>query len=580
MTGTTSIGQTAGHVLDGLEIDDIHPSVLSWRDLAHSATPVVALERPVPGIARCVIAPVPLLWLPVADRPARHPSRRVRCLAVDDSGRLAAPELIFTGDAEALLACICHYLSLARRGPTGSELPLLSDTVSVLRDPAHWRLWARGGADQPLAVAWQWAMQVQRGRAQYRPQGMAGKAPALVRRLGRRLQWCVDWVIGGLPVPLATALLARPDLSHALAHGLLARADVLGGAARRYAEQALLCEPLPTLRWMADGGCLAQALFAGRSLPRELCRLAQIGAASVRHASRQAKAIPDLPLPVWTLVLAALDRMPAPRRPHGSWQWGELVALARGVARKVEVADPESREVAIDAVLAGAQRLALGTNAGRKPDDAWQSLFTENGTAEELAALVYRMDRAASGGGPLAALRRIATATATDAAGAAGAAGGNFVSRLVSALGKGTAREFGHLWLELLPATPPLRRGQFTVRLLRSMVEALDYGRALRNCLRKQEMVLTYLVALRCLVAVEGGGGQPLALVAVLLERTGADLLLQTEEVLGVRNQPSSAEVVSAAEEFVDRLAGQSAQFEHFVRVGEALGRLGRTSVD
>jgi len=93
-------------------------------------------------------------------------------------------------------------------------------------------------------------------------------------------------------------------------------------------------------------------------------------------------------------------------------------------------------------------------------------------------------------------------------------------------------------------------------------------------------MVLTHLVALRCLVAVEDDDGQPLALVAVLLERTGADLLLQTGEVLGPRNQSPSADVVSAAEEFVDRLAGQSTRFEHFVRVGEALGRLAKVSED
>jgi len=577
MTGARPIGRTAGHVLDGLDIDDIRPSVLSWHDLAQCATPVVALERPVPGIARCVIAPVPLLWLPVADRPARHPSRRVRCLAVDDGGRLTAPELPFTGDAEALLACIRHHLSLAQRAPTGSEPPLLLDTVSALRDPAHWRLWAPGGADQPLAVAWQWAMHAQRGQAKNSSQGLASGAPALVRQLGRRLQWCVDWVIGGLPSPLGAVLLARPGLSHRLANGLLALADAHGGAARRYAEQALLCEPLPSLRWMAEGGSLAQALFTGRSMPRELCREAQIGAASVRHVSRQSRSIPDLPLPDWRLVLSALDRLPAHRRPCGCRQWGELAALARGVARVVDAADADAREVAIDAVLAGAQQLALGMHADRKPDAGWQSLFAESGTAEELAALVCRLDRAASGDGPLAALRRVAMANTTEAA---GAARGNLASRLVSAFGKGTAREFGNLWLELLPAAPPLRRGQCTVRLLRSMLDVLRYGRALRNCLRQPEMVLTHLVALRCLVAVEDDDGQPLALVAVLLERTGADLLLQTGEVLGPRNQSTSADVVSAVEGFVDCLAGQSARFEHFVRVGEALGRLGRASED
>ncbi len=577
MTGARPIGQTAGHVLDGLETDDIRPSVLSWHDLAQSATPVVALERPVPGIARCVIAPLPLLWLPVADRPARHPSRRVRCLAVDDGGRLAAPELLFTGDAEALLACIRHHLLRAQRAPAGDELPLLLDTVSALRDPAHWRLWARGGADQPLAVAWQWAMQVQRGRAQNVSQRLASGAPALVRQLGRRLQWCVDWVIGGLPLPLGAVLLARPDLSHRLAHGLLALADAHGGAARHYSEQALLFEPLPMLRWMAEGGSLAQALFTGRSLPRELCQVAQIGAASVRHVSRQAHCIPDLPPPDWRLVLSALDRLPTQRRPCGSWQWGELAAVARRVAREVDAADPDAREVAIDAVLAGAQQLALGMNADRKPDAGWQRLFAESGTAEELAALVCRLDRAASGVGPLAALRRVTMATAADAT---GAAVGNLASGLVSAFGKGTAREFGNLWLELLPATPPLRRGQCTVRLLRSMADVLGYGRALRNCLRQPEVVLTYLVALRCLVAVEGDSGRPLALVAVLLERTGADLLPQTDEVLGAQNRPPSANVISAAEEFVDRLAGQSTRFEHFVRVGEALGRLAKVSED
>jgi len=82
-TTTTSFSGSTSRILEGAEIDGVQPSVLSWRNLAHDATPVVALDRPVPGIARCVIGPVPLLWLPAADRPARHHSRRVRCLAVD-----------------------------------------------------------------------------------------------------------------------------------------------------------------------------------------------------------------------------------------------------------------------------------------------------------------------------------------------------------------------------------------------------------------------------------------------------------------------------------------------------------------
>jgi len=258
----------------------------------------------------------------------------------------------------------------------------------------------------------------------------------------------------------------------------------------------------------------------------------------------------------------------------------EALALAQAACPDtpfIFVSGAMGEEVAIDAVLAGAQQLALGMNADRKPDAGWQRLFAESGTAEELAALVCRLDRAASGVGPLAALRRVTMATAADAT---GAAVGNLASGLVSAFGKGTAREFGNLWLELLPATPPLRRGQCTVRLLRSMADVLGYGRALRNCLRQPEVVLTYLVALRCLVAVEGDSGRPLALVAVLLERTGADLLPQTDEVLGAQNRPPSANVISAAEEFVDRLAGQSTRFEHFVRVGEALGRLAKVSED
>ena len=567
MKGRALIGEPTGSTLSGLAVDEACGSVLSWRDLAHSETPVVALDRPVSGIARCVVAPVPLLWLPAADRPARHPVRRVRCLAVDDAGNLAAPEAVFTGDAEALLACIRHHLSTARRSsraPHGP--PLLPDTAAALRDPANWRLWAPGGPDQPLAVAWQWATRAQRTGEPGSAATPLGRALQLVRRLGHRLQWCVDWVIGGLPGPLGRAMLDRPDLRHGLARRLLEMADRHGGDARRYAEQALRCEPLPMLRWIAEDGTVAQTLFAGRSMPEALCRTVGISDAAARHVSRQANAIAELPPPVWLDVLALLDRLPAHRRPFGPWQWGRLAALCREVAQATDPRDPDARQVAIGAMLAGARRLPLGRSAEQPQESDWQSLFADAASPEQLAALVCRLHRETAADGPLAALRQ---------PGGAAADGGSLAARLVDALGEGSAEGFGDLWLQLLPAATPMRAGGYTLRLLGSMREALRCGRALRNCARHPETVLAYLVSLRCLVAIEDDGGRPIGLVAVLLERNGDDLLLQASEALGPRNRPLPAEAAGAAEKFVDDLAAKPARFENFVRVGEALGRLG-----
>ena len=573
MKGRGLTGEPNGPTFDGIAVDDACGSVLSWRDLAHSETPVVALDRPVPGIARCVVAPVPLLWLPAADRPARHPVRRVRCLAVDDTGNLAAPEAVFTGDAEALLACIRHHLSTARRSsPAPHGSPLLPDTAAALRDPANWRLWAPGGPDQPLAVSWQWATLAQRT-------GEPGRAPAPLRRalqrvrqLGHRLQWCVEWVIGRLPGPLGRVMLERPDLRHGLARHLLEMADRHGGGARRYAEQALQCEPLPMLRWIAEDGTLAQTLFTGRSMPEALCRAAGISAAAARHVSRQANAIAELPPSAWLDVLALLDRLPAHRRPFGPWQWGRLAALCREVAQATDPRDPDARQVALGAMLAGARRLPLGRSAEQPQESDWQSVFADAASPEQLAALVCRLHRETSADGPLAALRQPGAAAGT---GRDDADGGSLAARLVDAVGQGSAERFGDLWLQLLPAATPMRVGGCTLRLLGSMREVLRCGRALHNCARHPEAVLAYLVSLRCLVAIEDGGGRPLGLVAVLLERSGEHLLLQAGQALGPRNRPLPAGAAAAADKFVDELAGEPARFENFVRVGEALGRLG-----
>lgn len=547
-------------------------SVLSWLDLAHSATPVVALDRPQRGIVRCLIAPVPLLWLPVADRPARHPSRRVRCLAVDDAGNLAAPEAVFTGDAEALLACIRHHLSAAAglRGRHDGD-PKVLDTAAALRDPVNWRLWA-GGPDQPLAVAWQWATQVQRAREREPAQAPPGPALQLVSQLGRGLQWCVDWVIGGLPGPLAKAMRQRPDLRHGLARRLLDIAERHGGSARRYVEQALLCEPLPVLRWIAEDAGLAQVLFDGRSLPQHLCREAGVSAAAVRHASRQANAIPELAPTLWLDVLAVLDRLPPHRRPFGPWQWGRLAALAGEVVQAADPRDPDARQVAIGAMLAGTRRLALGRSAECRPDRDWQGIFADAASAEQLATLICRLNRATSAEGPLAALRHLRLAAD---AGCAAADGGNLAARLVEALGADSAGRFGDLWLGLLPAVPAMRSGGCTLRLLRSMREVARCGRELRNCVDDSEATLAYLVSLRFLVSVDNDTGEPVGLASVLLERSGAALQLQLSEALGLRNMRLPAEAVAAAEEFVEQLAAEPSRFENFARVGEALARLG-----
>jgi hypothetical protein len=132
-----------------------------------------------------------------------------------------------------------------------------------------------------------------------------------------------------------------------------------------------------TLRWFAEGGSLAQALFTGRSLPRELRGAAGGGAASVHHVSRQARGIPDLPSPVWRDVLTLLDRLPPQRRPSGSWQWDRLAALARDVAQTIDPHDLNARTVAIDAMFAGTQRLALGRTVDRARDHGWQGLLVD-----------------------------------------------------------------------------------------------------------------------------------------------------------------------------------------------------------
>lgn len=572
MKGSTLSREPAGAAAEALAAADLFASVLSWRDLGHSETPVVALDRPLPGIARCVIAPVPLLWLPVADRPSRHPSRRVRCLAVDDAGNLAAPEAVFTGDAEALLAGIRHHLLRAACSlPAGDDSSPRLDTVAALRDPANWGLWARGGPDQPLAVAWQWAMQVQQSREPAGAQVSPGRALQLVRQLGRRLQWCIDWVIGALPGPIGTALLERPDLGHGLARHLVGLAQRRGGAAPRHVEQALRCEALPTLRWAAEDAGLAQTLFAGRSMPRELCLLAGVGASAVRHVARQARCIPDLPPPRWRDLLTVLDRLPAQRRPLGSSQWGRLAALARVVAQSIDRRDPNAREVAIDALLAGARRMALGSGVERGEDRGWQGVLLEGDSAEELARLVCLLNREASGEAPLAALRRITVAADSERAGT----GGDLASRLVEALGRGSAEEFGDLWLDLLPPVPPTRLDGCTLSLLRSMRDVLRFGRALRNCVNGAKTVLTYLVSLRCLVGIVDDRGEPIGLVALLLERSVDEVLLQVSQALGPHNKPLPHNVDAAVRQFAEWLAGQPASFEGFMRVGEALGRLG-----
>jgi len=561
-------------MFEGLEADGTFGSVLSWRDLAHNETPVVALDGPLPGIVRCVVAPVPLLWLPVADRPARHPSRRVRCLAVDDRGNLAAPEAVFTGDAEALLAGLRHHLAKAQDDPAPApNWSARLDTVAALRDPVNWRLWAAGGPDQPLTVAWQWATRAQRACEPHGERVAPGRTLQFVGRLGARLQQCVDWVVGGLPRSIGRALRLRPDLRHGLARLLLQRAERHGDAAVRYTEQALLCEPLPNLRWFAEDEGIAQALFTGASLPRALCRAAGISAAAARHVARQADCIPELAPSVWLDVLAALDRLPSHRRPFGSWQWARLAALVGDVAKEGDARDPDMRPVVISAMLAGARRLPLGRCAEQPAENDWQSLVAGAASAEQLAIFICRLNRETSGGRSLAGLRHL---QAAGDAGFGGAGAASLAERLIDALGEGNAERFGELWLELLPAVGPMRSGGYTLRLLRTLREVLRLGRALRNCVRRPDMALSYLVSLRCLIAVEDDGGRPIGLVALLIERSGGDLLLQVSEALGPRNGPLPVGAASAAEEFADRMSGQSARFESFVRFGEALGRLGR----
>ncbi len=560
--------ESASCLLDGLSDDDAQPSLLPWSELAHAATPVVALQRPLPGIARCVVAPVPLLWLPASGRSSRHESRRVRCLAVDDAGNLAAPEIVFRGDAKALLAAMQHYLAHPAPAAADGFAPA-PDAVAALRDPLRWRLFPEVRSEPPelpSSVAGQWALHVLRARRGDRYVPTASDVTQLLHQLGRRLHDYVDWVIGALAPPLADLLRERDALSCGIACQLLRAADRAGGAARRYAEQALRCEPLPTLRLMAEGGSLAAALFDGSSVPRELARLAQVRAVTVRHLARQAQWIPDLPSPAWLQLIAAVDRLPAQRRPHGPRQWGALVGLLGRVTEAFGGPDEEAASgLTLAALLAGAQRVALGRQDGRENAPGGQGAFDGDAGAAEFSALLARL---------YLELSKPQPARGPDVAAADAADRCERIARFVCAFGAGTSRGFCDLWLGLLPEVPPQRIGDFAVRLLRTSDEAVAHGRALGNCLTDPARLLEYLGEPSVLLAIDDAHDAPCGLAQVALRRRRGRLCLEVDDALGIRNTTLPAPAVEAAEVFAAGLSGQAARLENFTRAGEALARL------
>ena len=546
--------------ISGAQLSLFGPDPQDWRD-----TPVIACEYPAPGIARCVISPVPPIDMVMCRNLRKARALKVRCAAVDDSGmHLIAPLIEFDGDFRHLLG---ELSSLMRRERDAGEpcsaaeieishaysSSVFSPSADLLFDPAFWRIYLVG-MNQPLTVVEQWARACALREQAPEDSSSAESQARLVDQLIVHLARLVDWLIGGLVPVLRAPVLSRRNLPYAIASNLHLRALSRGSPdALRYASQALLIEPIPLLRWIdsADSEVLSDTLLSGASLPKALIDLTGVSRPVIRHVNRYALNLPDVPVAAFRSMLHVLDEIDRDYWPYTAEQWGSTFEFLCSLQIPPDPVVPERSRLWLAAAAAGMRWDGpLRPGARGRSYEFWQGVFGFEVDMSALEVARVALDLYAE----LAPLSR-----------------GSNAYRLAASFWNSEMSVFFDDWLNTLPDLPAIRIGHHEFRCLPTLCETTNLGRLLRNCMESKYEALGYAVSGRVVFGVYDGQGSPRAMLAVQVAPGDDGEHLTLYQLHGYDNEPVETALEAAAIAFVRALSEEAESFQPFRKVGRAL---------
>jgi hypothetical protein len=573
-------------------------SLFGPDDAEHGASPLAVFDRPFPGIARVVMAPVPLKVLMAPVNRSTAATIPLRCAAVDASGwLLVAPTLAFDGSMQRIFARLVGVMDRVRATDAIEAAPCTGrpptdwqPSVGMLSDPRHWPL-HETHADLRRAVIGEWAEAVEGLDASRRelgaeagngqPESDALAASEVIPALFQDLQDAVEWLLQALHPEMHRAVAARPALAPGVARLLLRRAaHSTWPDALRNTRQALRNEPLPVLRWMTHQSCeagdiLSDAVLEGRSLPDTLADLTGRSRSVLHHASRHAAAIPDMATEDYRMLLQVVERLDVSRRPVTASQWEGLSRLVQVSRAHAQASERISNDILAACILEGSRHLPLGPRGdARVPRGSWHRRLE----------LPERLDPRA-----VSATMLDAHALLTDCVipldpfreSVRPAPGESPVLWAAQAIASLQLDRLMRAWQHVMPAIDPVSAGCHVFELLAEPTALERYGNALQNCIADAPIALRYLMDGCVLVGVRNQQRQSVAMLSIRVSQCRDATSFSVIELAGPRNQPVGDDVQAAARAAVKVLSASSQAFGRVARLSRAMAlcrRLGPRS--
>lgn len=320
----------------------LFPRSPHWPDDAYSV-----IDHPAPGLARVTAAPLFKL------NNSQQPGDALRCFAVTADRQFAALVTVSIGDM-VLLDSSCLWqrvheqveIERASMREMSNDWSMQTPVDCFARwcNPTAWLYHGTTDPIHPLARAMAARM---RERSICSVQELVDTESSAQLAVARLIKEGVGQVLDAMDPALESLLVARPNLSMAVVHGLIRLArQCCNNGAMRFVMQALKTESISLLALArsasvdADGKTVLDAICNGSSLPRALQTIGvakAIHRRTIRCAERGLAAnsgviceVSEFPLSGrnWRIIIGLAQQLPFQLWPKMEDQWRELIAVA------------------------------------------------------------------------------------------------------------------------------------------------------------------------------------------------------------------------------------------------------------
>lgn len=519
-------------------------SIFTANQLQHLDSIVGVFHKPYSGILFSMLAPFPLPFLPSGSNDLSQYPVKVRCLAIDNSGlTIVAPLIMFDGDCEKLLSQLSECIEETKQNYLDSHGAIQPLFMAQIKDATFWNLHKKTSS----SLVEQW-LDVSVNSNDNEP----NLNDDFYDNLQNQLIDDINYSINFLNPIIKEIMNLRPNLDLTIISSFMYKANVYGGNAMAYAEQALRIEPIPILRLIASepSGQLLETVFSGARLPKALSTYLEVKPIIIRHLSAYSRLIPDMSVSLLNALITVLSNLECKYWPSTRKKWVNITEA-------IQACHLTPNNHVISDGGPWVETVAASLKISSKPS-MWQghilNRFKSYITLEKAAFVIFKKLNELT---PKLVVPQTLGAVSYDEKKQ------HFAFFLVKSFLENNPRQFSQLWLSIFPQLKPIYVNAYRFDIVTSIEVCHYYGKIFDNCLQRDNEIMANLFPNKMIFCVSSYS-KPLALATVSIHDGNNNIYASCHQLRGKGNSEVDDAIKKASLIFMDKLITNTKDINSF----------------